>query len=142
MARRSSREKSVSEINVVPLIDVMLVLLIIFMVVSAPLLNQASRSTCRKASPKPRRSRAGADGADRRSRGHLYLNRADDPKLALSTEDLLIRARAVLQREAKTVVLVKGDKGVEYGKVVAAMHLLTQAGAAKVGLSMDLPDGA
>ena len=142
MARRSSRKKSVSEINVVPLIDVMLVLLIIFMV-TAPLLNQGVEVDLPKgvAEALPQQEQEPMVLTVDRE-GHLYPNRADDPKLALSTEDLLIRARAVLQREPKTVVLVKGDKGVEYGKVVAAMHLLTQAGAAKVGLSMDLPDGA
>ena len=142
MARRSSRKKSVAEINVVPLIDVMLVLLIIFMV-TAPLLNQGVEVDLPQGVAEPllqQEQEPMVLTVDRE--GRLYLNRADDPKLALSAEDILIRARAVLTREPKTAVLVKGDQGVEYGKVVAAMQLLTKAGAAKVGLSMALPDGA
>ena len=75
-------------------------------------------------------------------RPHASLNRAERPvTVSAALMSLLIRARAVLTREPKTAVLVKGDLGVEYGKVVAAMQLLTRAGAARVGLSMALPDG-
>jgi len=142
MARRSSRKKSMAEINVVPLIDVMLVLLIIFMV-TAPLLNQGVEVDLPQGVAEPllpQEQEPMVLTVDRE--GRLYLNRADDPKLAQTPAEVQLRAQAVLAREPKTAVIVRGDRGVVYGNVLEAMEILTRAGATKVGLAMAPLDGA
>jgi biopolymer transport protein TolR len=121
-----------SEINVVPYIDVMLVLLIIFMV-TAPMLAQGIKVDLPQAAAEP------IEPEDLEplllsidQQGSLYLN-LGDPKLALSPEKLLELASAALRREPTRAVLVKADRAVPYGRVVEGMVLLQQAGARKVG---------
>jgi biopolymer transport protein TolR len=121
-----------SEINVVPYIDVMLVLLIIFMV-TAPMLAQGIKVDLPQAASEP------IEPEDLEplllsidQQGSLYLN-LGDPKLALSPEKLLELASAALRREPTRAVLVKADRAVPYGRVVEGMVLLQQAGARKVG---------
>ena len=127
------------EINVVPYIDVMLVLLIIFMV-TAPMLSQGIKVDLPKASAEP----LPADveplvlGVD--ADGNLYLN-IGDPQAALSPDKVVELTSAVLRREPERPVVVKAHRTVEYGKVVEAMALLQEAGAQKVGFATD-PTGA
>lgn len=127
-----------AEINVVPYIDVMLVLLVIFMI-TAPLLTQGVSVDL------PQTRSEVISGNDREplivsvdKNGDYFLNVNATPELALTARELVLRVAAELQiaRESheSTSVLVKGDQGVPYGKVVAAMALLKQAGAEKVGL--------
>jgi biopolymer transport protein TolR len=66
--------------------------------------------------------------------GRYFLNIGDDPETAIDADTLVLRASAVLRQRPKTPVLVRGDAHVDYGRVVAAMALLQQAGAPKVGL--------
>jgi biopolymer transport protein TolR len=125
-----------SEINVVPYIDVMLVLLIIFMV-TAPLLTQGVKVELPSAAAQP----LDADFLARHeplilsidAAGRCYLNIGDHADRPLSSATLLARASAVLRRDRRTPVLVKADTKVPYGEVVRAMVLLQKAGAAKVG---------
>jgi len=63
-----------------------------------------------------------------------------DPDAAIDADALVLRASAVLRQRPKTPVLVRGDARVDYGRVVAAMTLLQQAGAPKVGLVTE-PEG-
>jgi len=132
MAARGRRRKLMGEINVVPYIDVMLVLLIIFMV-TAPMLSQGIKVDLPRAAAEPIEpdkleplllsvDRAGA----------MYLN-LGDPRQALSEERVLEVASAALRREPERPVLVKADRAVAYGRVVEGMVLLQQAGARKVG---------
>jgi biopolymer transport protein TolR len=131
--KRSSR-KLVSEINIVPYIDVMLVLLVIF-IVTAPLLQQgvavdlpqASAKTLEPADKEPIVTSVDSDG-------NYYLNIADAPSDPIDQQALVIRVAAVLEKEPQRKVLVKADQNVNYGKVMAAMVLLQQAGAPSVGL--------
>ena len=128
--------KPMSEINVVPYIDVMLVLLIIFMV-TAPLLTQGVKVELPNAAAEP------IDPEELQNRpplvlsvdreGRLYLNQGERPAEPL--EDSMIEARvaAILRKSPGLPVFVKGDKNVPYGRVVEAMVLLQEAGAQKVG---------
>ncbi len=140
MSRRRGR-KLMGEINVVPYIDVMLVLLIIFMV-TAPMLSQGIKVDLPRAAAEPIEPDDLEPlllSIDRE--GLLYLN-LGDPRRALGPERLLEVAAAALRREPARPVLVKADRAVSYGRVVEGMVLLQQAGAKKVGFVTEpLPAG-
>jgi biopolymer transport protein TolR len=135
------------EINVVPYIDVMLVLLIIFMI-TAPLLTQGIKVDLPKAGAEPldpemlKNSIPLVLSVDRT--GALYLNiGGGNPQTALGADTVAARAEAALRRNPELPVLVKADNRVEYGSVVRAMVILQKAGAKKVGFITDpLPDPA
>jgi biopolymer transport protein TolR len=138
---RGRRQQPIAEINVVPYIDVMLVLLVIFMI-TAPILSQGITVELPKVASEQ------VPTADREpiivsvdQQGKLYLNVSDSPQSSMDAGALQIRVAAELQlakqKNQKVNVLVKGDAGVPYGQVVAAMGLLKQAGAEQVGLMTD-----
>ena len=140
MHRSSSRKRHIAEINVIPYIDVMLVLLVIFMI-TAPLLNQGVELDLPQADAQPlppSERRTLVLDVDRSGQYYLYL--AGDPVAAVSPEQALTKAAAVLNRDPQTPVLVKADTNIDYGTVVRAMAILQQAGAAKVGLSTQPPE--
>ncbi|MFO1407325.1 MAG: protein TolR [Steroidobacteraceae bacterium] len=129
------------EINVVPYIDVMLVLLVIFMV-TAPMLSQGIKVDLPKAAAepiKPDKLEPLVLSIDRE--GRLYLN-LGQPKVAQSPERVLEIASAALRREPSRPVLVKADTAVAYGRVVEGMVLLQKAGAEKVGFVTEPPGDA
>ena len=130
-----------ADINVVPYIDVMLVLLVIFMI-TAPILTQGVTVDLPKAASAPLKA------ADREPiivsvnrDGEYFLNIYANPESPIEPQALVVRVAAELELARQSGqalnVLVKGDQGVAYGKVVAAMSLLKQAGAAQVGLLTD-----
>jgi biopolymer transport protein TolR len=129
-----------AEINVVPYIDVMLVLLIIFMV-TAPLLTQGIKVDLPKAGAEPLPEDMMRDhqplilSVD--PSGRFYLNIGGDDEAPIDTETVVQRVSAVLRREPQTPVLVKADRSVPYGSVVEGMVLLQQSGAEKVGFITD-----
>ena len=130
-----------SEINVVPYIDVMLVMLVIFMI-TAPLLNQGVDVELPQANTEP------MDGNPKDplvltidADGRYFLNIGDEPEQPVSQEALVERASAVLRRRPGVAVMVRGDAEVGYGRVVAAMALLQQAGAQRVGLVTEPVEG-
>ena len=138
MAMPSQKRRLIAEINVVPYIDVMLVLLIIFMV-TAPLLTQGIKVELPKAGAEPI-----ADAADREplivsvdASGNLYINVGDDEDVPTGAKEIVARTRAVLKNRPDTPVLVKADRAVPYGNVVGAMVLLQQGGAESVGFVTD-----
>jgi len=128
------------EINVVPYIDVMLVLLIIFMV-TAPLLTQGIKVELPKAGAEPLPEDLIRDhqplvlSVDKQ--GRYYLNIGKEHDTPLTDQIVADRVSAVLRREPKTPVLVKADRSVPYGRVVTGMVLLQQAGAAQIGFITD-----
>jgi biopolymer transport protein TolR len=132
--------KLMGEINVVPYIDVMLVLLIIFMI-TAPLLTQGVQVELPDADAKPIDPQLLKDreplvlSVDRD--GRYYLNIGGDEDSPVNEAEVARRAGAVLGREPNTPVLVKADERVPYGSVVRAMVLLQQAGATKIGFLTD-----
>jgi len=134
---RTKKHRLMSEINVVPYIDVMLVLLIIFMI-TAPLLTQGINVDLPKAAAQPIENQKDEPlvlSIDKD--GRFFLNIGDSPDSPIEDSVVLERVSAVLRRNAETPVLVKGDQNVPYGRVVTGMTLLTQAGAPKVGFLTD-----
>jgi biopolymer transport protein TolR len=138
---KSLRQKPIADINVVPYIDVMLVLLVIFMI-TAPMLSQGVTVELPKAASQnlnPADREPVIVSVDRE--GQFYLNISDTPESPIAPQALAVRVAAELQLASqmnqKLNVLVKGDQGVEYGKVISAMSLLKQAGAEQVGLLTD-----
>ena len=132
------KRKLMGEINVVPYIDVMLVLLIIFMV-TAPLLTQGIEVELPKAGAEPIESAVddqplvlSVDAA-----GNLYLNVGDDEDQPKNAETIVRDVGIVLDAQPLTPVLVKADRAVEYGYVVGAMVLLQRGGADNVGFVTD-----
>lgn len=123
------RRKPIAEINVVPYIDVMLVLLVIFMV-TAPLLTPGVKVDLPQASAMP------VDNPDRETlvvtvdrKGKLYL---DDREM--NADALQAKVAAILRVRPKTPVLIRGDRQAAYNHVVQTMVLLQAAGAPSVGL--------
>ena len=137
MAQGSRNRKLMGDINVVPYIDVMLVLLIIFMI-TAPLLTQGVKVDLPKAGAEPleaQRIQPLVLSVD--AQGRLYLNIGGNPQTALDEDTVAARATAALRRNPETQVLVKADSAVAYGRVVQAMVILQRAGATKVGFITD-----
>ena len=138
MATPLQKRKLMSEINVVPYIDVMLVLLVIFMV-TAPLLTQGIKVELPKAGAEPIEDVANqppvvlsVDAA-----GNLYLDIGDNEDEPTSGAEIVRRVGIVIRSNPETPVLIKADRAVPYGNVVGAMVLLQQAGAESVGFVTD-----
>ncbi len=138
MATPLQKRKLMSEINVVPYIDVMLVLLVIFMV-TAPLLTQGIEVELPKAGAEPIESAAdklplivSVDKA-----GNLYLSVGDDEDEPSNAKEIVAKVSAILRNSPETPMLIKADRAVEYGYVVGAMVLLQQGGAENVGFVTD-----
>jgi biopolymer transport protein TolR len=131
---RKRHKKLMSEINVVPYIDVMLVLLVIFMI-TAPLLSQGVKVDLPRAAAQPVESQDQETlvvTVDRR--GNYFL---DDRRI--SEAELRRKVAAILRLRPKTPVLIRGDRQANYGEVVKAMTLLQSAGAPSVGLLTEPP---
>ncbi len=134
MARKQKTRRPIAEINVVPYIDVMLVLLVIFMI-TAPLLTQGVKVDLAEADAKPIEEDAKRPmvvSVD--AQGLFHLTYDDDRSLQVDAEDLLHKSAAILKHNPGIPVLVKGDKSVVYQRVVDAMVILQDAGAPSVGL--------
>jgi biopolymer transport protein TolR len=141
LRKKRTRIQPMAEINVVPYIDVMLVLLVIFMI-TAPMLTQGVTVELPKAISE---SLASGDRepiiVSVNQQGDYFLNINSEPNRSIEPRALMVRVAAELELAKQThealPVLVKGDQGVSYGKVVTAMGLLKQAGAEQVGLLTD-----
>jgi biopolymer transport protein TolR len=137
MAQLTRGRRVMGEINVVPYIDVMLVLLIIFMV-TAPLLAQGVKVDLPKASAEPLPPEAQEPlvlSIDKQ--GRMYLNVGGSPNTAIDEEVVAARASAALSRTPEKPVLLKADETIPYGRAVDAMVILQKAGAKKVGFVTD-----
>ena len=139
MSRSRGKRKPMAEINVVPYIDVMLVLLIIFMV-TAPMLMQGVKVDLPEASADPVENQdsepliVSVDAS-----GQLFLNLGQEKQvLALAT--IKDRVSKVMKRNPEKPVLIWGDEAVAYGDVVTVMVALQQAGAPSVGLVTENPE--
>ncbi len=133
------KRKLMGEINVVPYIDVMLVLLIIFMV-TAPLLTQGVEVELPDAGAEPLSEEMQEEeplilSID--SAGSYYLNVGDDEEQPLEPAEIFRLAETLLRQKPQLPVLVKADENVPYGRVISGMVLLQQAGASKVGFLTD-----
>jgi biopolymer transport protein TolR len=140
MPAKPRRRRLMGEINVVPYIDVMLVLLIIFMV-TAPLLTQGVQVELPDADAKPIDPELLKDreplvlSVDRD--GRYFLNVGGDEDSPVGEAEIARRAGAVLASDPATPVLVKADERVPYGSVVRGMVVLQQAGATRIGFLTD-----
>lgn len=136
--RRPRRQ--VAEINVVPYIDVMLVLLVIFMI-TAPLLQTGVEIDLPDAAATP----IANDGGEAQEplilsvngEGQWFLNVGDDPKSPLTREEVQRLASAVLRLNPDRRVLVAGDQAIDYGQIMQAMVTLQVSGAPEIGLMSD-----
>ena len=138
--RRQRKHRVMSEINVVPYIDVMLVLLIIFMI-TAPIVQQGveidlPQVAARALTPDQKEPLILAVSKT----GEYFLNVGENIEQAIEADVLVHRVAAVIQYQPDTPVLVRGDKGVIYDEVIRAMVLLKNAGVEKIGLMTDQPD--
>ncbi|NRA53133.1 MAG: protein TolR [Gammaproteobacteria bacterium] len=141
MQYQRKRRRLNADINVVPYIDVMLVLLIIFMA-TAPLvvqgvkvaLPQAQAQALPETSKVPLIASVKADGS-------YYLTVGDSPEQALSQQELADLVAAHLKLEPGSPVMVKGDREVPYDYVLQLMVTLQGAGASSVGLMTDPIEG-
>ncbi|MDP6376903.1 MAG: protein TolR [Pseudomonadales bacterium] len=140
----ATRRKPISEINVVPYIDVMLVLLVIFMA-TAPLLTQGVLVDLPNAPSEPI-----TDTEDDplvvsiRADGAIFVNlgvkNADDEGTRVTVYSLEDQVAKILRARADVPVYVKADKTLDYGRVIVVMTVLQKAGAASVGLITDPPE--
>lgn len=128
------RRKPVAEINVVPYIDVMLVLLIIFMV-TAPLVTQGVKVDLPQADAEPLDEDSKSPMvASINAQGEYFLSTGEDSQEPMTPQDLAVVVAAQLQVDPETPVIVKADRSIEYNYVVELMVLLQRAGAPSVGL--------
>ena len=139
MARNRVRRRPMSEINVVPYIDVMLVLLVIFMI-TAPLLTQGVKVDLPQADAEPLDVETQEplvvtiDAA-----GNYYVNYGENQNAPIEPQVLAARVGALLRHRPGLAVVVRGDEGVPYGDVVILMTILQRAGAPSVGLMTEAP---
>jgi len=134
MQRPRLRRRFMSEINVVPYIDVMLVLLVIFMV-TAPLITQGVRVDLPQADAEvisEATSEPVIITVDQF--GDLYLDVGEAKNRPVDRKTLLARLRAVFKHNPRVPIMIRGDAAVDYGRVVEAMVLAQAAGAPSVGL--------
>ena len=139
MARHRVRRRPMSEINVVPYIDVMLVLLVIF-IITAPLLTQGVKVDLPQADAQP------LDVESQEplvvtidSTGSYYVNYGESQGSPVEPRVLAARVAALLRHRPGLSVVVRGDENVPYGDVVLLMTILQGAGAPSVGLITEAP---
>jgi biopolymer transport protein TolR len=137
---RRRRQRLMSEINVVPYIDVMLVLLIIFMI-TAPLITQGVKIDLPQAPSQvvpPSEQEPVMITVD--SNGSIYIDVGEKPDAPIDPDTLEARVSSLLKYRPDIQVLVRGDRDVAYGRVVAVMARLQGAGVDSVGLVTEPPE--
>lgn len=138
-----NKRRPVADINVVPYIDVMLVLLIIFMV-TAPMLVQSVPVNLPEVDSQP----SNVDPDENtliisvNDRGLYFLERSDDNPEAMILSNVIDYAQKVKAEVPETRVMIRGDQQVAYGKVVELMGGLQEAGIYNLGLITEAPDPA
>lgn len=132
----SPRRRYAHEINVVPYIDVMLVLLVIFMI-TAPLLQQGVEVELPQASAEALPADKDAEplvvSVD--AQGQRYLNRGAAPEEPLTDDELIRLLQTALKAQPGLPVVVEGDRRASYEQIMQAMALLQGAGVRQVGLA-------
>jgi len=136
---RKIKKKPMAEINVVPYIDVMLVLLIVFMV-ATPMMTQGVQVELPQASSQPIETQEDEPiTVSIKKDGSYYITLGGNAEEARSLEEIKDLVSKVLRQAPKTMVLVQGDHSVDYGAVVSLMSELQGAGAPSVGLVTEPP---
>ena len=139
MARQ--RRRPIAEMNVVPYIDVMLVLLVIFMI-TAPTLTQGVKVDLPQAASEPLKAPKKQEPliVSITKAGYYVIERGRDEDNAANLEYVQRFVSKILKQQPQTDILVRGDKEVPYGKIISLMTVLQSAGAASVGLVTETPE--
>ncbi len=138
--RRPRKQRLMAQMNVVPYIDVMLVLLVIFMV-TAPMLTQGLKVDLPVAASDPMTLKQNPPIIiSIEASGRLWMRVGDGPEQTVRSSDLVARLQSAQSDAENTQVLINGDQHIAYGKVVALMSALQQAGVHDVGLLTQLED--
>jgi biopolymer transport protein TolR len=130
---RRKRRKLMSQINVVPYIDVMLVLLIIFMV-TAPLLNLGVDIHLPQSAAKSVQENKEPILVSVDKDGNFFLTLGAAQREPIDADNLVRKVSAFVRQNPQVAVMIGGDERVDYGKIYQAMVLLQQSGVPKVGL--------
>ena len=131
-ARRGRRIRLMAEINVTPFVDVMLVLLIVFMV-TAPLLTVGVPVDLPKTKAQPLSQDREPLSVSVRRDGSIYLQNTRIPE-----DDLVPRLTAIAANGYDQRIFVRGDKSVDYGRIMEVMALISAAGFTHIGLVTDI----
>jgi biopolymer transport protein TolR len=134
--RRNGRFKPMAEINVTPMVDVMLVLLIIFMV-TAPLLTVGIPVNLPQTKAEPLSNPDEPIVVTINDKGAIYLQ-----ETTIGDDALVPRLQAITENKPDTKIFVRGDKKIDYGRVMQVMGLIKSAGFTQVALVVDLPPEA
>jgi biopolymer transport protein TolR len=126
----------VAEINVTPMVDVMLVLLIIFMV-TAPLLTVGIPVNLPQTKAEPLSNPDEPIVVTINDKGAIYLQ-----ETTIADDALVARLQAITQSKPDTKIFVRGDKKIDYGRVMQVMGMIKSAGFTQVALVVDLPPDA
>ncbi|HAK63017.1 MAG TPA: protein TolR [Alphaproteobacteria bacterium] len=127
------RKPSMSEINVTPMVDVMLVLLIIFMV-AAPLLTVGVPVELPKTEAAPLTEKTEPLAISIKADGQIFLQNT-----AIELDELVARLQAITENKPDTRIYVRGDHAIDYGRVMQVMGRITSAGFTKVALITETP---
>ncbi|HCH25267.1 MAG TPA: protein TolR [Oceanospirillaceae bacterium] len=137
---RRTRHKLNAEINVVPYIDVMMVLLVIFMV-TAPMMTQGVNVDLPQAKSDPVESDELSEPliVSVTKSGDYFLDLGQNNRQPITLQRIGVQIEKILAQAPDTQVLIRGDRSIDYGKVVQLMTVLQQAGAGSVGLISESP---
>ncbi|MCZ6721123.1 MAG: protein TolR [Proteobacteria bacterium] len=134
--RRRAKPQMMSQINVTPMVDVMLVLLIVFMI-TAPLLTAGVPVDLPRTAANPLPGDDQPLAVSIKADGTIYLQESE-----IALEDLVPRLAAVSERNPDVRILLRGDEAINYGRVMEVMGALNAAGFANVGLVTRIPFAA
>ena len=129
------RYRPLAEINVTPLVDVMLVLLIIFMV-TAPLMTSAVPIDLPKTNARPVNTDVEPLTVSINGEGKIYLQDAE-----LQLGDLVTKLQAISENKPDRRIFVRGDRTIPYGRIMEVMGTIAQGGFTKVALLAEQPAG-
>ena len=128
MRSRRNRYRPLADINVTPMVDVMLVLLIIFMV-TAPLMTSGVSVDLPKTNAQPLNSDSEPLTVTIKADGSIFLQ-----EQAVDVGDLVAKLQAISQNNPERRIFVRGDKDLPYGRIMEVMGTITQGGFTKVAL--------
>jgi len=134
--RKGARQSPMSEINVTPMVDVMLVLLIIFMV-AAPMLTAGVPVNLPQSKAAPLNEKIEPLAITIKADGQVFIQ-----DTAVAVEELAARLQAITENKPDTRIYVRGDHSLDYGRVMEVMGLITSAGFTKVALITETPGAA
>lgn len=133
---RGRRFRPVAEINVTPMVDVMLVLLVIFMV-TAPLMTAGVQVDLPKTDAQPIKGDDQPISISLDGSGKLFIQETE-----IQPDELVAKLKAIMGQKSDTRIFIRADKGIEYGKVMDVMGMLGAAGFEKVALVTEIKGGA